>query len=141
MNVNLVGTWSLQAYEMTSGVGTVTRPFGDAPLGRIMYGADGSMSAMLGASDRAPFDGRGGAASDAQWAELARRFTAYAGTWTREGDVVRHRVEIALHPDWIGTTLERTIGQWEGGITLNVEPRSAGGRAHRLVWARVNGAS
>ena len=123
---------------MIAGDGTVTRPFGNAPLGRILYGADGAMSAMLGAEDRTPFGARPGEVSDAVWADAARMFVAYAGTWEREGDVVRHHVAVALIPDWIGTTMERTIGAWDGGLTLSVEPRTAGGRTQRLKWARVN---
>lgn len=135
--MDLVGTWTLEAFEVVAGDGTVTTPFGDAPLGWIMYAADGTMSAMLGAPDRAAFGARAGEVSDAQWAETARRFVAYAGTWVQDRDVVRHKVAIALIPDWIGTTMERTIGEREGRLTLTVEPRTAGGRSQRLVWARV----
>lgn len=135
--MDLIGTWTLEAFEVVAGDGTVTTPFGENPLGRLMYGADGTMSAMLGAADRAPFGARAGEASDAKWAEVARRFVAYAGTWTRDGDLVRHRVAVALIPDWVGTTMERVIGERDDRLTLTVEPRTPGGRAQRLVWARV----
>lgn len=134
--MDLIGTWTLAGFEVIGGDGTVTRPFGDAPVGRIMYGADGAMSAMLGAENRAAFGARAGEVSDAAWAAAARMFVAYAGTWQRDGDIVRHHVAVALIPDWIGTTMERTIGQWEGGLTLSVEPRIPGGRTQRLMWAR-----
>ncbi len=135
--MDLIGTWTLEAFEVVAGDGTVSTPFGDNPLGRLMYAADGTMSAMLGAPDRPAFGARAGDATDAQWAQVGRRFVAYAGTWAREGDVVRHRVAIALIPDWIGTTMERTIGDRDGRLTLTVEPRTSGGRAQRLVWARL----
>ncbi|HUR73290.1 MAG TPA: lipocalin-like domain-containing protein [Sporichthya sp.] len=135
--MELIGTWTLEAFEVEAGDGTVTTPFGDAPVGRILYGADGTMSAMLCAPDRPAFGARAGDATDAQWAAAARSFVAYAGTWARDGDVVRHRVAIALIPDWIGTTMERTIGERDGRLTLTVEPRAVGGRRQRLVWARA----
>ena len=135
--MELIGTWTLEAFEVVAGDGTVTTPFGDNPVGRIMYGADGTMSAMLGAPDRPAFGGRAGEATDAAWAGAAKQFVAYAGAWAREGDVVRHDVAIALIPDWIGTTMERAIGERDGRLTLTVEPRTPGGRAQRLVWARV----
>jgi hypothetical protein len=134
--VELIGTWTLEAFEVVAGDGTVSTPFGDTPVGRIMYGADGTMSAMLCAPDRAGFGARAGEATDEQWAQAARMFVAYAGTWIRDGDVVRHKVAIALIPDWIGTTMERTIGERDGRLTLTVQPRTAGGRVQRLVWAR-----
>ena len=135
--MDLIGTWALEAFEVVAGDGTVTTPFGDNPLGRLMYGVDGTMSAMLGAPARTAFGARAGEATDAQWAEVARRFVAYAGNWTREGDVVRHQVTVALIPDWIGTTMERVIGERDDRLTLTVEPRTPGGRAQRLVWVRV----
>ncbi|MBA3745072.1 lipocalin-like domain-containing protein [Sporichthya sp.] len=136
--MELIGTWTLEAFEVVAGDGAVSTPFGEAPLGRIMYGADGTMSAMLCAPDREPFGARAGEASDAQWAEVARMFVAYAGTWSRDGDVVRHQVAIALIPDWIGTTMERAVGERDGRLTLTVEPRTPGGRAQRLIWARAS---
>lgn len=135
--MDLIGTWTLEAFEVVAGDGTVSTPFGAAPVGRIMYGADGTMSAMLCAPDRPAFGARAGQATDAQWADAAREFVAYAGSWARDGDVVRHQVAIALIPDWIGTTMERVIGERDGRLTLTVEPRTPGGRAQRLVWARL----
>ena len=135
--MDLIGTWTLEAFEMVAGDGTVTTPFGDHPLGRLMYGADGTMSAVFGAPNRAAFGSRAGDADEAQWAEVARRFVAYAGHWTRDGEVVRHHVAVALIPDWIGTTMERVIGERDDRLTLTVEPRTPGGRAQRLVWARI----
>jgi hypothetical protein len=134
--MDLLGTWTLEAFEVVAADGTVTMPFGERPLGRISYAADGTMSAMLCAPDRAPFGSRAGEATDAQWADAAKRFVAYAGTWTREGDQVHHEVAVALIPDWIGTTMHRTIGERDDRLTLTVEPRTPGGRAQRLVWAR-----
>lgn len=135
--MDLIGTWTLEAFEMVAGDGTVTTPFGDHPIGRIMYSTDGTMSAMLGRADRPAFGGRAGDATDADWAGAASTFVAYAGTWTRDGDEVHHHVAIALIPDWIGTTMHRTIGERDGRLTLTVEPRTPGGRAQRLVWARL----
>lgn len=136
--MELIGTWTLVGFEVIAGDGSVTRPFGDAPIGRIVYGADGTMSAMLGAPDREAFGGRAGEATDAEWATAARMFVAYAGSWERDGDVVRHHVAVALIPNWIGTTMERTVGAWDGGLTLSVEPRTPGGRTQRLLWARLD---
>lgn len=135
--MELLGTWTLEAFEIVAGDGTVTAPFGDHPLGRLSYLADGTMAAMLGAPDRPSFGGRAASADDAQWAAAAKHFVSYAGTWERSGDVVRHTVAVALIPDWIGTVMERTVGERDGRLTLTVEPRTPGGRAQCLVWARL----
>lgn len=134
--MDLIGSWDLEAFEVVEADGTVSTPFGAAPLGQLMYSAGGAMSAMLGAPDRPAFAARASAVEDRQWAQAASRFVAYAGSWTREGDVVRHLVAVALIPDWIGTTMERTVGERDGRLVLSVEPRTPGGRTQRLVWAR-----
>jgi hypothetical protein len=135
--VELTGSWDLEAFEVVAADGTVSTPFGEAPLGRLMYSADGSMAAMLAAPDRSAFAARASEVDDGQWKQAASHFVAYAGSWSREGDVVRHRVMVALIPDWIGTTMERTVGERDGRLVLSVEPRTPGGRTQRLVWART----
>ncbi|MGQ0843329.1 MAG: lipocalin-like domain-containing protein [Sporichthyaceae bacterium] len=135
--MDLVGTWTLRSFEVVSADGTVARPFGAAPLGQLGYRADGTMSALLCAPDRPSFGTRAGSATDAQWAAAARHFVAYAGRWEGIGDVVRHHVEIASIPDWIGTTVERTVGELDGNLVLTVEPRDPAGRTQRLTWAPV----
>ena len=90
--MDLIGTWTLDAFEIVAGDGSVTTPFGGAPLGRIMYAADGTMSAMLCHSERPALGTRAGDATDAQWAAVARTFVAYAGSWSLTGNEVSHRV-------------------------------------------------
>ena len=44
----IVGAWSLSSYELRlKPSGTITTPFGPHPLGRILYEANGQMSAQL----------------------------------------------------------------------------------------------
>lgn len=135
--MELIGTWTLAAFEIVDADGTTSRPFGDAPLGQLSYRADGTMSALLCPPDRPALGTRAGAATDAQWAAIARTFVAYAGTWERDGGVVRHHVAIAAIPDWIATTLLRSVGERDGNLVLTVEPTTPGGRTQRLVWAPV----
>src|ERR1700761_8340275 len=44
----IVGAWSLSSYELRlKPSGTITTPFGPHPVGRILYEANGQMSAQL----------------------------------------------------------------------------------------------
>jgi hypothetical protein len=44
----IVGAWSLSSYELRlKASGTITTPFGPHPVGRILYEANGQMSAQL----------------------------------------------------------------------------------------------
>lgn len=55
----LLGAWTLDSYlEIDAETGVRHAPFGDAPLGLIVYTADGYMSSVqLQARERAPFSG------------------------------------------------------------------------------------
>src|SRR4051794_35111188 len=43
----LLGSWKLISYELRLASGTVLKPFGEAPIGRILSQANGQMSAQL----------------------------------------------------------------------------------------------
>ena len=40
----LVGTWTLESWELVDSKGAVDHPFGRTPVGYIMYGPEGHMS-------------------------------------------------------------------------------------------------
>lgn len=63
----LIGTWRLVSYEATSvDDGEVVRPYGEHPLGLIMYTADGYMSAQITTPDR-PLFGSSGRSTGPGW--------------------------------------------------------------------------
>ena len=43
----LVGAWILEAYEAEDPDGSVRAPFGPAPAGLLVYGADGRMTVQV----------------------------------------------------------------------------------------------
>lgn len=42
-----IGSWDLVSYELRLPSGAITKPFGDRPVGRILYQRNGQMSAQL----------------------------------------------------------------------------------------------
>lgn len=129
---NLLGAWSLIeciGYRDDEG----TPAYGQPPSGQLQYTDDGRMSGFL---------------MDSVWAERGSAkatgftdFFAYAGTWTRDGNIVRHHVLFSSQPARIGTTFERTVEIVdEDTITLTTIPEtSQSGRTYvmRLGWRRV----
>jgi hypothetical protein len=120
--------------------GRVRYPYGREAIGYIIYTADGRMSAALMSDDRAPFGtefGRG----DGHEAKAAafESYLSYAGRYEFPGDRVIHYVEVALIPDWVGTTLMR-LARFEGDrLILSTEP-DARGRVTVITWERVTSA-
>lgn len=129
---NLLGAWSLvECVSYKDDVGTPA--FGEPPSGQIQYTDDGRMSGFL--MDRA-------------WVERgsseAKGFTdffAYAGTWERDGDLVRHHVQFSSQPPRVGTTFERRIEVLDDDtIVLHTIPEvSKTGHTYvtKLTWHRV----
>ena len=136
----LVGTWRLLHWEAEAVDGEVRRPFGDAPLGYLVYTADGRMITTISRADRAPVGGDLLAGPEAGRLEAFASFIAYSGTFEVAGDTVAHRVEMSLFPDWVGSVQRRTLELSTDGrrLTLSTAQRAAG-RVDRnvLTWERI----
>ena len=129
---DLLGAWWLtECVNYRDGEGTPT--FGTPPAGQIQYTADGRMGAFL---------------MDPAWAERGdpkadsfTEFFAYGGTWTREGDMVRHLILYSSVPGRVGTTFERVVRVIDHDtIVLETVPEvSKSGKTYvtRLTWKRV----
>ncbi len=103
---DLIGVWTLEDTYAEDDDGNRTPALGDDPIGRIMYTADGYMTAMTGRGDRQL------PATDASEADKAAAFDSYmtyAGRWTLRDNVVTHQIEYATNPNWIGTARDRAI--------------------------------
>lgn len=140
---NVVGVWRLVAYtSVDPDSGAVIEPFGPAPKGVLHYTAGGRMSALLTAGDRKRFSA--GNRINAPTEERAEAFatsSAYAGTYTLEGDRVTHHVEMATNPDWVGGDQLRYPKIEGNRLTITTPPlptRPDGKlRVSTLVWERA----
>jgi hypothetical protein len=98
----LLGAWKLISYELRLASGTVLKPFGEAPIGRILYQANGQMSAQLMTPAATPFD-----SSDPLKATTNEAMTAwrnYIGYWGRysvdtTAGTVTHHIEGSWFPN------------------------------------------
>jgi hypothetical protein len=137
---SLVGTWALESWELTDSKGVVDHPFGKKPVGYLMYSPEGYMSVALMAAGREPFaatDIFGG--SPAEKSAAIETYISYSGRYEIQGDVVRHNVEVSLFPNWIKSTLERTIDLQGDTLRLTTQPDVFKGTTQTasLVWKRV----
>jgi hypothetical protein len=133
----LLGTWTLESWTTTDGLGT-RHPFGVAPTGLLVYAPDGGMAALVASGERPSLPGASPRAAppDALAAAFLTFFT-YAGRWRVEGDVVVHRVEVALNPAMQGTEQRRTA-ILDGPVLHLLASETWGDvtRAHALRWRR-----
>ena len=136
----LLGTWKLQSFtteDLTNG--EKTDLFGAHPDGYLSYGSDGRMHAILLKEGRkAPL---GVVPTDAERIELYSGLSAYAGTYSIEGDLVSHHVDASWNESWTGTVQVRQFridGQYLYIRTLpDTNPVTGKHSTSLLVWVKV----
>jgi hypothetical protein len=138
---DLLGTWQLASASRTIvATGLRTNYYGPAPRGFLTYGKDGRMSVIIVDTSR-PKPADAGKVTDAEGAALFRTVMSYAGTFTVEGAIVRHLVDISWNEATTGTTQVRHA-RLEGDtlvISTDPQPSSLDGQTSvtELKWTKV----
>ena len=137
----LYGTWRLVSdVRQDVETGAKTDNFGKRPQGFLSYGRDGRMSVIEVAEQR-PRPTDLAKLADTDRAALFRTMLAYAGTFSFDGEVVTHHVDISWNNNWTGTNQVRNV-RLEGNrlyITTNVQPSPIDGKPSigMLTWEKV----
>ncbi len=138
----LVGSWNLVSCEYRRTDGSVILPFGRNPVGRIMYDAQGHMSAQIMGADRPLF--ASGDLLKGTPEEIKAAFEgmiAYFGPYeVSEGEgFLTHHVEGCSFPNWIGSDQKRFFEFSGNRLTISHPPVLVGGPALAgvLIWERV----
>ena len=137
---SVVGTWRLVSSDGRSSAGDVSRPYGDGPVGLLLYGADGYMSATLMRPDRPPFASGDRLRGTPEEVRLANEgFLAYCGTYDLDASkgLIVHHVTAADFPNIVGTDLVRRFTMENGHLVLETQPVLRAGKTwvFRLTWA------
>ena len=132
-----LGSWDLVSFEHVLASGELSTPFGNSPVGSLIYQADGRMSAQL--STDSPTRLASDDSFEATVEEAAGAWRTYFGYWGSfkvdpEERVVVHRVEGSSFPNWIGTEQTRHF-HFDGVNRLILEVESASER-YTLIWQR-----
>jgi hypothetical protein len=144
----LIGIWKLLSATAIHPDGTiVSEIYGMNPVGYITYTGEGQMMVMFSRSDRlplsqqiqSPFSQEMNAVPIEELAQAFMSFSAYAGTYTLNGNTVSHHLTIASIPNRVGTTLVRTFAINGNQITLRTPETICDcvTTVFELVWERV----
>ena len=158
MKEKFVGTWRLLSWNQQID-GQETPYFGPNPDGRLVYTAEGRVSAHVSGSDRPrmgmppeearhlamnlvkPWKARAGVdglRAILNYFRSTLSYVAYAGTYSIDGDEVVHHVEVSLIADWIGTEQRRRFRfEANGDRLVLVAPPEGRNPEHVLTWARL----
>lgn len=94
----IYGNWKLVAVRWVfSDTGEVMEPFGDDPLGFIAITRDNRLMTVITGRDRTPGEG------ETAEAAMIRTMFAYSGALTLEEGRFIAQVDVAWHPDYVGT--------------------------------------
>ena len=134
----IVGAWSLSSYELRlKPSGKITTPFGPHPVGRIIYEADGQMSAQLMRPEMMAFASDDPLQATDEEAALAwRHYIGYWGTYTIDAraGIITHHIEGAWLANWVGQNQTRAFQI--SGDSLSLDADSRAWHAH-LTWKRI----
>ena len=125
MTQNILGTWELVRFEITGKHGSI-KNWGPNPRGQLIYTDDGHMSVSIN-RDPQPAD------SEAQ--SILNSILFYAGTYSIDGDTIRHKVTLASSPGRVGRDMVR-YDEFHGDEIHLKTPEESYGVAN-LVWRRV----
>jgi hypothetical protein len=131
---SLVGTWRL-----VDAISDGEAAFGDNPAGMLVYTNDGHVAVVISHAGRQPLSVADRIEAPAEErAGAFATFFAYAGTFSVANDEVRHKVEVASVPNWVGTELVRELRVDGDRLVLRTPPTLVGGaeRETQLVWTR-----
>jgi hypothetical protein len=142
MSFHIAGSWKLKAWRrIDEDNGTVTYPLGENPSGLLIYTADFNMAVQMVAAHRPPI-----ATDDALGGDAGERAAAYStclayfGSYEVRNDVVTHRIDASLFPNWSGTVQSRPFSHDEKELVLRTPPaKGPGGTVvNEISWVRLN---
>ena len=140
--VPLEGVWSLVSYTARSASGEEALPFGEEPMGRLIYTPTGHVSATLCRTPRPRFasaDRKMG--TDGELRVASDGFDAYAGTYEIDAATNRvvHHVALSSWPNIMGTDQVRYFALDNEDLVLTTPPMLSRGSAWVLTlkWRRL----
>lgn len=134
------GAWRLVSYESRKADGSVSYPFGEDPVGYILYTQDGYMSATIMRANRPNFSSEDSKEVTAgEKAAAFDTYISYAGRYEIMGENIIHHAEVSLIPGWTGSEQERFWHLEGDRLSLRTPPMLQGGklRTSYLVWERA----
>jgi hypothetical protein len=132
----LLGTWRLVSFQ-SEVQGTLVKPFGDEPLGYLVYTADGHVFVILADRERPELfrsaAGRGPVLLDTAQPNTPFGFIGHCGTFeVRDGQAIHH-YEVSFRPSVDGGAEVRSVEISDDRLILG-DP----GHGSRLEWRRVH---
>ena len=136
-----LGTWQLVSCEIKDENGQSSYPFGQNPLGFLIYTPDGHISATLMRAERHKFESADIAAASTDEQVIAfQTYLAYCGKYEIQDNKIIHHIETSLFPNWVGVKQERFFEFKENQLTLSTPPLLMNGKQQVgcVIWKKAS---
>ncbi|RAJ77588.1 lipocalin-like protein [Chitinophaga dinghuensis] len=134
------GTWSLVSVENISADGSKTTPYGEDPVGMLLFTKEGSYAIQILKANRSKVLANDKDKATAEEnAALVRGNNAHFGTYTvdENNQVIVFSIQHAFYPNWEGTTQVRTYSLKNNVLTYTVTtPTNGGAAVAKVVWRK-----
>ena len=139
-DIDILGTWRLVALEEWYGEKLID-PFlmGRNPNGLLHYLPGNRVAVLIARGDRKKMATGYREAAVEALAEAARSFTAYAGSYSREGHKITHHIEINSYENDVGADYIRYFSLEDGLLVLTSPSygKENTGSFTRVIWRRI----
>jgi hypothetical protein len=140
MENNIIGTWKLISFELKTD-NIISYPFGENPLGFLIYNENGYMEVMISKKDRKPLSSEDiTSIAEDEKSQLADGFIGYSGKYEILDEKIVHYVEMSFIPNWIGRPLERFYKFHKGNLILKTTSEEINGAEFIscITWGKIN---
>jgi hypothetical protein len=136
--ITVSGNRKLVTWRLEQG-GRTMYPFGENPTGLLIYTLEGRMAVQMQASGRPQISSNDPFGGDQdQRAAAYSTCLSYFGSYEVQGDVIVHRIEAGLFPNWTGTVQERLLTCRGNELVLRTPPSENSGVTvvNEISWKR-----
>jgi len=140
MDNPFIGSWKLISFILEAEDGETMTPFGEDPVGYIMYGTDERMQVAIMRNGRQALEtARYQDGPTNLKAAAFEGYISYAGPYTIGDDTITHHLEVAWWPDMVGMDNVRKFKFDGNRLRLSVPPTEIKGkvRTGHLTWEQA----
>ena len=136
---DLIGTWKLLSFFMKDQNGEKIFPYGETPMGYLIYTSEGIVSVHIMSSNR-PSCGtqQYQSGTDLEKIESAENYGGYIGTYELQDDHVIHTAELCGFTRLINSPERKDISLNGDQLTISYKDSSFGEELDgELIWKKV----
>jgi hypothetical protein len=135
MKTQLVGRWALVSCRMETDNGTITYPFGEHPVGLLIFDDGGHIAWSMMRAGRPNFaspDPLGG--TEREKAAAFSSYFSYNGTYAVHTDFLQITVTNSLFPNWTGTVQKRHFRLNGDQLHIETPPMNVSGHVVTVLF-------